>query len=647
MYSTNSGVGGDSTAAEDNSVQSAEAQPVLESVNWRELSQKSQEGYAAICAYRREHGSEGVLPSEYRESVGDMLSAWKHSKDMAFYSYHNPQASDSYLIEDAWDSAFMDQHANLRIVLNPDFLARYLSFDSEAGKDMRGLPYLQSLLEDPSFGQRGVIAEYLTYTIWLANRYSVLSATGLAGEEAPGHKIAERELSEAKEKIFPVLSRACEVLAQNRDAATLRTVLEQLWAVNEQLLADGVLLSQALSHEARVSFLIQYINVFGFVQAVDVLSAGIKDAETVSGNEEYVTNLRLVYNLIEGEDVERVMDRLERVYSEVDFSRYALNRAELTASEVSIVESAVEAYCKKTGREPKEVRIFDDGAGTGRHYLELLRRGYTQVIALDAQQEHVEQMEDRAWEILAQNGSDEAPLVVRGDWHALPFENSFDIEMGRIENAVVEPPEVFYCLGRSVHHNRTPLQMLSWMDELYRVTSHDAVGVVDIADIDWGVYDENVKGFESNLARLGLDPIRAHVIFDGPDNAHKFNRMVLTDSQFREFCALTGFRVISSQRTELGEEGAVGNIYYTLEKDDNFDPAQISAERLRTFAAELGLMDPGTNYDTFVHAWGMTLGQALLYGMDREDIRRANARGRGPKVIPDVAGRTVFLEGVY
>lgn len=598
--------------------------------SWEEM-RKDAEG-----AFNRFSSSlaEGVpehLSDEQFEDVGCLLGAWnfayERSKAQWFPGEHFTREQRNY-----WDNAISYQSEAMNVVLNPDFREMYLTWDPEegVGTGMKGLPYLEELLLKPEFDEREALLSYLTHQVWV-NQASLVRIKNSVVDHETDERVqaAEMRLEQSKERIHPILVKAAKSSAVEGNLEALGQVFEHFRVTDEKGTAAEVLLGQDMTYEERETLMISYIQTFGFVDAVDTLSRGI--AETADGTEVYKQDLERLYSEFQGDNVALIMQTLTDVYESVDFNEYALNSQELTQEEVDLIEGNVlDRFTSNTGRSREDITLMDLAAGTGRHTMEMLRRhAVGRVIDVEYEAKHVALIKE-------QNPDVE---VIQGSWYSLPFKTSEG------EDATID---VFDVLGRSLHHARKTHEMLKIFDELQRVTSSEAVGIFDVGAVE-GDYEANLRRFRDNLRAKGIDidETRAKLIFDGPDNEHRFNRMLLDDPQVDAFLGLTGFRVAERIERVVDESRGVKNVYYVVEKDPDYDPRRISREVLYEELDETGvLFDPGSDYNMYVEAWGMTVGQALLGGLDNEHYRELNKSGNGPEILVDIVENEYGQKGL-
>ena len=235
--------------------------------------------------------------------------------------------------------------------------------------------------------------------------------------------------------------------------------------------------------------------------------------------------------------------------------------------------------------------------------------------------------------------------VIKGDWSRLS-------ELLQLQPEEGKPIDFVYSLGRTIAHNRTPDDMFHLFDEVHKTLRGGGRFLFDLPDVDWGLYQERINRFRENLEVKGVLPLKSGLIFDGPNDADKFNRMILFPEQIKAIAFLLGYKQVDTRHELIGERGEIKNVYNTFEKIDGWDPQKITRQELENNLKVLGLSDPGTDYDMYVVTWGMTLGQAIVYvenfGLGNEYLRRLNETGRGPDVFVkhDGLAREIETSGI-
>lgn len=566
-----------------------------------------------------------VIPPPLLDAIARIAKTWRVTNKRYLEIFHDQNSVDNwYFEEELWDGRAMEMADHMAPLLDPKIAFRYRNLSPESEEEMQSDEMITSLLEDPNFTEKAAVVDYVAFDLWQAFRKRNMSSTLSSDEE----KDAEYEKMRARD--LPHIQQGIITLLESGDVASIREVLENIEYVGESAFATNILFDANLSPDQRQAYMIQHINVFGFIETVDVLSHKIAalELEDTEDATQLTAQLKKLFTLIQGEQVDEVLHELEEVYDAVDFESYALNHEQLTVREVDRLEAIARSLAETTGKDPHDVRVIDIGAGVGRHAIGLRDRGFRHISALESQPQHIELLRSKAPEV----------RVIGNNWHDIPLADG---------DAYDEAPELFCCLGRTVPHNRTPQDMLKLFDEIQRITAPNSKGLIDIPDITIGEYQERVQRFGDNLAALpGIDPHESRLVFDGPDNVHKFNRMVLTPQQMEIYAKMCGFKIKLVGTEEVEAASGVNSQYYLLEKDEGFYPDDISREELSKMIKDVGLYDAGVDYQMYVDAWGMTLGQAIWGGLDNDELRMRNSVGRGPVVSVEKRGRALYFEGI-
>ena len=203
-------------------------------------------------------------------------------------------------------------------------------------------------------------------------------------------------------------------------------------------------------------------------------------------------------------------------------------------------------------------------------------------------------------------------------WHNMDYPDA-------TRDGDMDAPDIWNVLGRSLLHNRTPLEMLKCLDEIKRVTSPDALGVIDFPNIDIpGVYKERVQHLKENYTRLGVEESVAALIFDGPDTGNKYNRMALSEDQLNTYGKLLGLRFSLMGELSMGDGDTIKNDYYLVEKDPSYNPTVFSVDDLEAMLKNIGVQDLRTFETKFINAWGMFVHQARIGGLGDNSSRMRN-----------------------
>jgi len=544
-------------------------------------------------------------------NIGSVLRAWNYASTREKYLINYP-TEDTYLWEEFWSDN------KTRCLYYLENIFNIQSANSPVSEEVA------NLLRDETFPDRTLLSRYIADRLEFAH-YRMTSAIPLSGESNTLYLRAQQQYESSKAALMPLLEVGIGAAVRENPSETLTGLLNTLRSIGERKAAFDFLLKEETTEEELLRYAVGCMNSFGVLPTVEYISTNLEGRPGLSR----------LYKTIEGEeDITQIMSTLSQVYKSVEFQSYVLNHGELTQREATLIEDLVGDTAKRDGKPTSAVRVFDVGAGTGRHAVRLKNAGYD-VFALEYEPHHAKIIKDQSPDL----------EVVSADWHAMPLQKGISAE---------NPPEVFYCLGRTILHNNTPEKMLRFFDDLQRVTSNTAQGVIDIPKIsesDSGIvtnpYDKEITRFADHLSDLGVENIKSRNIFDGPDEKHKYNRMALTDTQFRSYAKLLGFKVSHVEGSPINEEGLFDNSYYFLEKDPDFDISQLTAQELRGSLRELGLFDPGVDYNTYVEAWGLPLGLAILYAGEGaigiQEARRLYQNGELGKVQLTIIGNDLHF----
>lgn len=487
-----------------------------------------------------------------------------------------------------------------------------------------GIGLFQELLQASDPTTQMELTNFLSYSLWLTQRELIESGPRRGGEPSLFHRKKQIEFEHKKALLIPLLARAGHAFASRGEVEHLELVYQGFKNIEDDEASLSLLFDSDLSQEERLTAAVGYINTYGFIKGINVLAQSIKNTDAADVREELTT----IYRTLQGDDVEEVMAELSEVYSAVDFEHYPLN-VELTQEECDRIEIVLHKNAIRNKHENVyDLHMLDLGAGTGRHMLELMKRGYTKVKGVEQEQKHVD--------IIRSKNSDAD--IHQGNWESLPEVVPADYRA-----------DVIYCLGRTLPHNRTSIEMLKFFDQLQATLSNTGDIFVDLPD-ETGVYEKRISALRENAKALGIKPSVNDIIFDGPDENHKFNRYILRREQVEALGSLFGFHIADAYSTNIGEgEDAIQNRYYHLERNSAFDPKSISGEEFRKKMDLLGLSDVDNDFNTFIQSWGMKLGQAFLYTPGNEKIKSLVAEAREKQLPKDQWGPTVrvFEHGGY
>lgn len=531
------------------------------------------------------------LNDDAKNYLGTLLLCWKESYDksegLLFESdYINKIA------EDYWDKKAMKFRDELFMLMSTkDDDNPWLEIIYGDNKTVDGIEVLKKISTDPSFKQKGLLATYLAYEVWLSNRPFELSPNYCSDEELI-------KLNNTKDRVYPNISEITINLLHENDLTAIENYMASFASIHETKFADSIIIDERLNLDEKIKFMVCFMNNFGVMKGIDFLAKNIEKSE----------DIEKVYDKFQGKDLKKRFTELKSLYSDVDFEKY--NSPEFTKKEVKIIKDEIEQFSIKNKERPNTIKILDIGAGTGRHCVALHHDGY-EVTALEVQPNHVERIRLK----------DPYLTVIQKSW--------FDLKLDSNDDAF----DFAYCLERTVLHNQTPQDMLKFFDNISQVLSENGRLMIDFADTTVGEYQDRVNKYKDNLRSLGVKKTVVQHIFDGVDDDHQFNRMAPTKEQIEAYIKLVGLKLVKEPVSDVVEKfGEITNTYYIFEKDPNFYPDSKSIGDIKSLFREIGIFDEGVDYNQMIKSLGMTIGQLIIYGVDNESVRVNNYQKNIPNV---------------
>jgi len=577
------------------------------------------------CLSKISKGDVAAFDEDGLAALGYVLTAWKFAATKADELHHTHPSERDFEADAFWDSTASRIGDDLGAIFDPDMsndmsnIVKRLnlaSWETPIRTDVA-----EQLLTNPDFEQKGILTEYMAYKVWLAYQpvtfqsYSDEAQRDPETGKTPGEIRAEQERLAYSE----VLSLGLVESAKAGDSREVKKAMGFLLSSGAKDIADKALGTEDFDEGTRQQFTIDYINTFGFIPCVEVLSPLAKTRP----------EFKKLYETIHGQEVEEVMAALSEVYTKSlnDFiSHYA---PETTKHEVGLVRTVLS---ERIGKSLEEATVIDLAAGFGRVSLGLIAEGCQNVVSVEPQGEFHDRLEALARE------QDGKMQVIQGVWDKLT-------ELG------IEHADLGVCVGRSLPHANTLPKLTNALSQM---TSICETWLVDFPDPSVGVYKERADRLYDSLVRLGVDPEKTSMIHDSPDGRHFFNRMVVNESQLKMLGELLGFTVEVVDEDLIGENKDIRNVYYLLKKDSNFDITKLCGDRLMAITADLGLRRPGIDFNMYIPAWGMSLGQALIYSHEDPAFRdakiasviRNNARYGVPKVSVEFDENGILYLGI-
>jgi SAM-dependent methyltransferase len=563
------------------------------------------EGFNAVLKERSRMVTSGRLAT--------LAMEWERAS-ANFYLHTYGQDHDVYASE-LWDEKAMRAYDNFRVLVKktPVFLRETDGEDGEGERQRRdNYNAIGEYIQDPTFPARTALVKLIHYDLLMEKPDS--------GEDE-GSKQRRDDFLEKKALARPVLEAALRTATTQRDRATVEEVFDGYFNIGDEAEAKSILCMPGLNVDQRLQVAVGYSNTFGFISAIDVISRQAKTTRDEALRIQYED----VYRKMQGETVTQIMSDLSDVYGAITFDTYALSTETLTRAEADLLEETVREVSHQKGIPPEDVTILDLGAGTGRLTKELIRRERT-VVAVEYEPHHAEKIRKEA----------PSATVIQGSWH--------DLEALMKGKHI----DIIASVMRSLGHNRTAGEWLHAFDECRVVVDPETGRVLfDEPNMELGGYRTRIQHLATNLRQIGIRDVSENDIFDGPDQEHKFNRKFLRPEQVDAIARFLGFRRNIKITEERTESDVPDNIYYELEVDPHFDPGDISMEELSRNAEKLGLYSPGTDFNMFVKSWGMTIGQALTFGLNDNEVRRLNELGRPPMVHITVLGDHIQFKGSF
>jgi hypothetical protein len=611
---------------------SQEPQPPIES--YANLRQEALEAVAQM--------QQGVVTPQNLTTV---LRAWKYSFEQKEEIV--PLDEDKYQQRQQWATEVAPLARTLQMVLSEE----PNHFGIKPGQHLENIRAMSYELSTES---KGLLAEYISQRIVNAQEIFEQTKPRQGLPPRPVHQEAQLALEETIDGVQPMLLELMSTLSSENSATpNIRRVFEYLQAAEQQELANNLLLVENITDEQRLSLAVQYINVYGFIPTINLIAPIANDRD----------DLKCLYSRLQGDTVTEVMEDLWMVYKryeqKADFADYYQD--EITKTELALLESLSEDVCKTFDKSRGELNVVSLAAGKGRMAFALESAGF-KVVAVEPQAEYVKAIEASAegknitvvpktWDELT-IGDLQFPVTPK-DLEAIDITQDYLSAFPSREQALESIQFREYAgvefgesTGRSLPHGNSPQYLLNALDSIRSVSKDGAIWVVDFMDPFSGRYKENIEKLRGNLLSLGVDPTQSHFTFEGPEPGLRFNRMTVSQEQMHAYAELLGFKVKEVIETPVGEDAeSFKNVYYVLEVAKDFYPGKYTRERLIELLAITGLSDPGTDLNERVKSFGLSLGQALVYGFpstpDYLSALPATVKfsRRGNKI--DVTGRSV------
>lgn len=558
--------------------------------------------------------SDGTITGE---NVGKVLKAWKYSFEKEEEII--PIGEDLYLQKCQWVREVRNFMGVLNRVVNDNESTVSVASDDKLGK-------VFELVKEQNPEELGLLCEFLSYRVWYV--YDTWDKTKPRWDGLPPHEIhveAENALKVGVEMVTPILQESLPFLSQSPEGkASIRRVFEDLQASEQKEAADKLLLAENLDDDSRLAVAVQYINTYGFIPAIEVISQSANERD----------DIHVLYSRLEGNTVNEIMKELWEVYRRyeqtADFGDYYDN--EITKKEISLVEKWSEIVAAIFGKDRGELYTASLAAGKGRMAIAMRDRGF-KVVAIEPQEDFARAIETQSqgqgirvvkkkWEDLTVE--DLGNEVTQKDLQAQYADAEYLESVGGLEKAIrlklirkrnLIGIELGESTGRNLPHGNTPQKLLTALDTIRSISKDEAIWIVDFMDPYTGRYKKNIDSLRKNLLNLGVDPFQANFTFEGPREDLRFNRMTVSREQMEAYAELLGFKIREVVEDVIGVgEASFKNIYYVLEVDKDYYPGKFGRERLQELMSITGLRDPGVDLNEKVKSWDLSIGQALLFG---------------------------------
>jgi SAM-dependent methyltransferase len=561
-----------------------------------------------------------LFDEETLEALGIVLESWEEASTKAYeLSHTHPDERDveEYRFWDSMLSRTSDGVYKLFVPLMTDTVRRLQTHD---WKNTFRTDIADSLLNQPEFKQKGILTEYMAYMVWYAYRPITYQNYHDKARRDPisGKTPNEAEFENAKNTLRNVISHGLIETTKSGDREEVKKSLLLLYSGEAKDIADLALISEDFDDPARLQFAVDYINVFGLISCVEVLSPIAEKSPKI----------KKLFDTLHGREVQEMISSVDDLYDKSIDEFIHHYSPEVTAKETALTRRIL---LEEKNKKPEESTVIDLAAGYGRLTSKLVEESWGKVIAIEPHKQFLEMLAEVA------RGSNGRVRVVEGVW-----DNLADLGIGRTDIGI--------CLGRSLPHANT---MSKLVGALSQMTSVCNTWVVDYPDTSTGIYKENSDALHDSLVILGIDSEKASMLYDSSDGIHFCDRMVVNKEQMEILGELLGFTVKVVDEDLVGENKDVRNVYYLLQNDPNFNILNLCGDRLLALTAKLDLRRPGIDFNMYIPAWGMSLGQALILSHEEQGFRdvkiKATIRNNKLYGMPKVsvkynADGVVFLE---
>lgn len=320
-------------------------------------------------------------------ALGYVLTAWKFASAKADELYHTHPSERDFEADAFWDGTASRIGDDLGAIFNPDMsnIVKRLSLANWETPIIMDLA--EQLLTNPDFDQKGIFTEYMAYKVWLAYQPVTFESYSDQAQRDPetGKTPSEIRAEHTRVAYSEVLSLGLVESARAGDSIEVKKAMGFLLSSGAKDIADRALGTEGIDEETRQQFTIDYINTFGFIPCVEVLSPLAKTHPA----------FKKLYETIHGQEVEEVMAALSEVYTK-SLNSFIIHYApEITKREVGLARTVL---LEMLGKSLEEATVIDLAAGLGRVSLGLVAEGCQNVVSVEPQGEFHDRLEASARE---------------------------------------------------------------------------------------------------------------------------------------------------------------------------------------------------------------------------------------------------------
>ncbi len=248
-----------------------------------------------------------------------------------------------------------------------------------------------------------------------------------------------------------------------------------------------------------------------------------------------------------GED-KRVFESLGALYKSIKFEEYQVLKS--TEPIRSVFLDKLDSWCPGW----KNDLVVDAGCGTGWMSYMLADKGCGQIIGVDSSQANLE---------AARRDSRNST----GEW-----DNRFvEASWAQIGSLVGGRAGCVLCLGRSLPHVESLGGFNNAITGFRDALAEGGYLVFDMPKSEVGDYRKNVENYRNLLRKMGFyeeDVEKTHLVVDGPDPDHLYNRYVPDRQEILTMVGYNGFEVVKIIEESLPGHENTGdvNVVYVCKK---------------------------------------------------------------------------------